>query len=75
MADILSLIGIKEDPTFTRSQIVNNQEEVGLIIQSAEYLEQAYITRKILALLGDGDMADDLIGQMDADEINRGSEE
>ena len=66
---ILQIAGIEDEPTFTRSQIVNNQEEMALVIQAAQFLQQDYITRKILTLLGDGDKADEIIDQIHADEL------
>lgn len=68
---ILKLAGIDDEPLFTRSVIVNSQEEVQLVIQSAPYLTEDYVTRKILTLLGDGDLAEDVLKQMEADELDR----
>lgn len=69
---ILDLASIDDEPMFTRSVIVNSQEEIQLVLQSGNYLPEDYVTKKILTLLGDGDMADELIKQMDADELSRG---
>lgn len=62
--DILNLAGIEDNPTFTRSVIVNNQEELQLVIQAAQFLDQEYITRKVLTLLGDGDQAEEILQRM-----------
>lgn len=66
---ILFLAGIDDEPTFTRSRIVNFTEEIQTIISAGTYLERGYVTEKILTLLGDADKAEDMIKQMDADEI------
>lgn len=72
LKSLMSLVGIEgENPTFTRSRLVNVSEEVETILQSAEYLPQEYVTKKLLDLLGDGDMADDIIKKMNADELDR----
>ena len=71
LKDILALAGIDDEPVFSRSVIVNSQEEIQLVLQSAQYLEEDYVTRKILTLLGDGDMADDMIDRKDSDELDR----
>lgn len=72
LKSLMSLVGIEgENPTFTRSRLVNVSEEVETILQSAEHLPQEYVTRKLLDLLGDGDMADDIIKKMNADELDR----
>jgi hypothetical protein len=69
---VLKLIGIEDNPTFTRSTIVNVQEEVQTVISAGTYLQPDYVTRKILTILGDGDLADEMIKQTDADELMRG---
>lgn len=66
---ILELAGIDDEPTFTRSIIVNVQEEVQTLLQAAQYLEPEYVTRKIMTLLGDGDMVDEVLKRIDAQEI------
>ncbi len=68
---ILALAGIDDKPTFTRSILVNASETIQNIIQGAQYLPSDYVTTKILEVLGDGDKADDILKQMDADEIDR----
>jgi len=66
---ILSVAGIDDNPTFTRSAIVNSQEEMQMLVQAAEYLDGEYITRKALELLGDGDKAEDIIAQINANSL------
>lgn len=68
---ILAVAGIDDDPTFTRSTIVNTQEEVSTVISAASYLTSDYVTRKILILLGDGDQAEDMIKEMTAEAVER----
>lgn len=69
--DILILAGVDDTPTYTRSKIVNTQEEIQTVLQAAEYLPDDYVTKKILDLLGDSDKAEEVINQLHADEINR----
>ena len=71
LKDILKLAEIDDDPSFTRSMIVNTQEEIQVVLQAASELDSEYVTRKILTLLGDGDMADEIIARQDADELER----
>ena len=68
---LLTVAGFEDEPTFTRSVIVNTQEEVQTVVMAASYLTDEYITRKILTLLGDGDMADEVIRQIDANAAER----
>ena len=68
---ILNVAGIEDDPTFTRSVIVNTTEDINNVLASAEYLPEDYVTRKLLTLLGDGDQADELIEEKDAEAAQR----
>lgn len=68
---ICAVAGIENDATFTRSLIVNTQEEVTTVIASAQYLDSEYVTRKILTLLGDGDQAEDVLRRMAAEDQER----
>ena len=52
---ILAILGVEADATFTRSMIVNVQEEIQTLTQADAYLSEEYITEKILSLLGDAD--------------------
>jgi SPP1 family phage portal protein len=69
---ILDIAGIDDTPSFTRSLIVNTQEEIQTILSAASYLDETYITKKVLDILGDGDKAEEILAQMDADELIRG---
>ena len=69
---VLELAGITDEhPSFTRSMIINTQEEVQTVLSAASYLSDDYVTKKVLELLGDGDKAEDMLTQLDADEIDR----
>lgn len=69
---ILALAGIDDEPTFTRSMLVNTSEEITTVVAAAQFLADDYVTEKILTILGDGDKAQDVLKQMDADELSRG---
>ena len=68
---ILALAGVEDNPTFTRSRLINSTEEIQSVVQAATYLGEEYVTKKILTLLGDGDQAEDILRTMTADELNR----
>lgn len=72
---ILFLAGIDDEPTFTRSRLVNATEEIQTIVLAGAYLESSYVTEKILTILGDGDKAEEMIKNMDADEVRPFREE
>lgn len=61
LKNLLVVVGIEnENPTFTRSMIVNEQERIQTLLAAAQYLPQEYVTRKILTILGDGDQAEEI---------------
>lgn len=68
---ILALAGIDDSPTFTRSKIINRTEEVQTVLQAGEYLPEDYITEKILTILGDGDMVEDVLKEKDLNDMQR----
>ena len=69
---VLAVIGIEdEEPTFTRSRVINQNEQISAVTTAAQYLDGEYVTRKVLTILGDGDQADDVIKRMDAEDMDR----
>lgn len=68
---ILFVAGIEDTPTFTRSYIINAQEEISTVLQASQYLSDEYVTNKILTLLGDADKADEVLKAIEESEQNR----
>ena len=68
---ILSLAGIEDEPTYTRSQMSNQSETLEMVLQAAEYLDDEYVTTKILTLLGDADKAKEVLKRKDAEAADR----
>lgn len=72
---ILALAGIEDEPTYTRSQMSNQDEMIGMVLQAAEYLEEDYITTKILTLLGDADKVEEVIKRKNEEAVDRYKEQ
>ena len=68
---ILTLAGIEDEPTYTRSQMSNQSETLEMVLQAAEYLDDEYVTTKILTLLGDADKAQEVLKRKDAEAADR----
>jgi hypothetical protein len=69
---VMKVAGISDEkPSFTRTRIVNTQEEVQMVLSAASFLGEDYVIRKVLQLLGDGDKADKIIDDRAADEMAR----
>lgn len=64
VTEICRLAGIDDTPQFTRSAIINTNEQLTALVAGAQFLPSDYVTRKVLTLLGDGDKAEEIIQQM-----------
>lgn len=72
---ILELAGIDDEPSYTRSKIINRAEETQTILMGAEYFDDEYITKKLLTINGDADQYDSLMERKAAEETERVEEE
>lgn len=68
---ILEVAGIEDTPTFTRSYLINTQEEISTLLQAAQYLDDEYVTRKILTILGDADKTEEILEAMESASMER----
>ena len=68
---ILAVAGIEDEATFTRSQLLNQEEMIGTLVEAAQYLPDDYVTAKILEILGDGDKVDEALKMMDKEQLDR----
>ena len=68
---ILEIAGLDDEPTYTRNQIINKQEEAQTVLLGAEYYDAEYTTRKLLTINGDADQYEDLMRRKAAEEIDR----
>lgn len=69
---IMAIADIDDKPTFTPDMLINQNEEIQTIVSAAEYLDQEYVTTKIMTILGDADKVDEVIKRMVDNEINTG---
>lgn len=72
---ILALAGIDDEPSYTRSRIINKSEETQTILMGADYYDDEYITKKLLTINGDADQYDALMERKAAEETERLEEE
>jgi enoyl reductase-like protein len=68
---ILAVLGIDDSVTFVRSKMANKNEEIQALLSGAEYLSQEYITKKLLTILGDIDLVDEVMAQIADESMNR----
>lgn len=68
---ILTVAGLDDTPTFTRSTLANTTEQMQTLMMAATHLPFDYVTQKALEIMGDGDRADELLKEMDAEDADR----
>ena len=68
---LLAVSGIEDEPTYTRSIIVNKAEDINALINSALYLDEDYMTEKIMTLFGDKDKVKDVLNRRAAENVER----
>ena len=66
---ILALVGIEDEPSFTRSRIVNQAEETQMILASAQYLDDETVVRKLPFITADE--VDDILEKRGLEEYGR----
>jgi len=75
LGNLFYLAGINSEPSFTRSIMINMQENIQVLLQTAQILPPDYIVRKILETLGDGDKADEILQMIQDEEMRRMTED
>lgn len=68
---ILEIIGVEDEPIFTRSVMINKAEDIQTVLSASEYTGDEYTTKKVLSILGDSDQANVILMQKEADEMDR----
>ena len=68
---LLAVAGVEDEATYDRSIVINKAEEVDTVIQSANYLDDEYITQKIMTILGDKDQIDEVLASMQEENLDR----
>lgn len=71
IARLLTVAGASDEPTYTRSIIVNKTEDIATLVNSALYLDDEYLTEKIMTLMGDKDKVDEILKQKAASDTQR----
>lgn len=71
ISGILAIAGIEDEPSYTRNKLINSQEEMQTLLLAAQYLDEEYITTKAVTILGDPDMADEIMKRKAAEDLDR----
>lgn len=71
LLELMRLTGVDARPSYTRNKIVNAGEEMQNLLMGAQYFDDEYTTRKLLALLGDADQYEEMMARKDAEALDR----
>ena len=68
---LLTVAGIEDEPTYERSYHTNKTEVIDNLLKGAMYLDDQYITEKVLTLLGDKDKVQTVLDRKAETDIQR----
>lgn len=68
---ILEIAGIDDEPSYSRSQMSNKKETIDMILSAAQFLDEEYVTKKILTILGDSDEVENVLKRKMEEEAGR----
>lgn len=68
---LLAVFGIEDDPTYTRSDNLNQLEAIQTIVAAGTVLPQEYMVRKILEILGDIDKTEEVLAMLSGENMDR----
>jgi enoyl reductase-like protein len=68
---LLTVAGVEDDPIYERSILVNKTEMIQSIANSALYLDDDYVTEKIMTVFGDKDKVQEVLDRRAESDINR----
>lgn len=68
---LLAVAGVEDEPTYNRSIIVNSTEEIATITNAGLYLDDEYITERIMTTLGDKDKVQEVLDRRAATNVSR----
>lgn len=71
IARLLVVAEVSDEPTYTRSIIVNKTEEIAAVVGAALYLNDEYVTEKVMTILGDKDKVDEALDTKAAEDLGR----
>ncbi len=68
---LFAIVGIEDEPTFTRNRIASQSDDMQTLLMAAEYLDEDYIVKKVCAILGDPDAAQGIMDRKAGETLNR----
>ena len=71
LENLLEVANVQDEATYTRSLIVNQSEMINNYLNAASYLDDEYVTEKVMTVLGDKDQIEEVKKRRAAADIER----
>ena len=68
---LLEIAGVEDEPTYERNYHTNKTEVIDNLISSASYLDDEYVTEKIMTLMGDKDKVEEVMKRKAKTDVKR----
>lgn len=68
---LLEVAGIEDEATYTRALIVNQSEMIDNYLNAASYLDDEYVTEKVMTILGDKDQVETVLKRRAENDMQR----
>ena len=65
------MAGVEDEATYNRSLIVNQSEMIDNYLNAAQYLDDEYVTEKIMTVLGDKDQVETVLKKRATQDLQR----
>ena len=71
IAGLLSIADVEDEPTYDRNYHTNKSEVIKNLLEAANYLDDQYLTEKIMIVLGDKDKVEEVLKRKAAEDVER----
>ena len=68
---LLEVAGVEDEATYNRSLIVNQSEMIDNYLNAASYLDDEYVTEKVMTILGDKDQVETVLKRRAENDMKR----
>lgn len=68
---LLAIAGVDDDPTYDRNYHTNKSETITNLLNSATFLDDQYVTEKLMTIMGDKDKIEEAMNRMAATDVKR----
>ena len=71
ISGLLEIAGVEDEPTYDRNYHTNKTEVINTLLNAANYLDDQYVTEKVLITLGDKDKVQEVLDRKANEDVQR----